>query len=690
MVVDVTPTTSPSPEAGAGNPFVQDLLVYDDLRTIDSEGELHHHWVAIVTHLDGMVDRADAIELAPGLTFAPVPEVGAKVFDRDGDRRDDAEAVVGLVEDEAGATFGVLSTVEAEGERQLGSGDQAFFDMSFVGDTIGLGDVVSADFTLVQLLPTGDATEEDLDAVALAAHRAADEQVTYTATEDGDDVVLPDVMGRIVAGSEGPSMPMKAQDTLAEMFDFDIKDCGSRIIRNRNTLGCLKDYFDRSGDAAQNFADQLDEQLDPDPIPTWTPPPPPPPPPLPPPPPPCTQPPCGRGNGDPWVTTFDGHPYGMHAVGELVFARHPGDGVEVQIRTHAVNEDVSMIDRVAVAVGDSRVHVGIDDLVIDGNSHEIPGAAVEATGEGFTLVHRERVTAVDTDHGHRIWIQRGVREQLTVVVAPAGADGAWEGLLGDANGVVEDDLRGASGAEYPLDLDFATMYEEFVPEWRVTDGSSLFDYGPGESTATFTDLAFPAAPFGIDDLDPGARARAEAVCAAVGIEEEPALTQCIIDLALTDELDFVEAALVGDRVDGVVQGRIEVDVASDGDADSAGSDGADETAEDDPWALSGENVLGVHATSGTAIVECTPPSAELLANLESSTSVRGDGVYATYSGVCAAALHAGVIEADHGGVVEVRGQGPGPDGYPAVDRNGVRGGSTYDDYPWAFTVVRLD
>src|SRR5690606_39704007 len=36
------------------------------------------------------------------------------------------------------------------------------------------------------------------------------------------------------------------------------------------------------------------------------------------------------------------------------------------------------------------------------------------------------------------------------------------------------------------------LYRTFADAWRVTDRTSLFVYGPGESTASFTDRRWPA------------------------------------------------------------------------------------------------------------------------------------------------------------------------------------------------------
>src|SRR5262249_31125573 len=43
----------------------------------------------------------------------------------------------------------------------------------------------------------------------------------------------------------------------------------------------------------------------------------------------------------------------------------------------------------------------------------------------------------------------------------------------------------------PLDQRYQTLYATFGNAWRVTDATSLFDYAPGTSTATFTVADWP-------------------------------------------------------------------------------------------------------------------------------------------------------------------------------------------------------
>src|SRR5690606_21312290 len=121
-----------------GNPWVQDLWVFDGLRTLDAEGQVVEHGEAVLAHLRGLEPTSDPFELIPGATFHPLEQIGAHLKGPDGEPRPDADAVVGVVETEEGSTFAVLGSVDAESEAPISIEDRFFFDMEFVGDSIAV------------------------------------------------------------------------------------------------------------------------------------------------------------------------------------------------------------------------------------------------------------------------------------------------------------------------------------------------------------------------------------------------------------------------------------------------------------------------------------------------------------------------------------------------------------------------
>ncbi len=88
----------------------------------------------------------------------------------------------------------------------------------------------------------------------------------------------------------------------------------------------------------------------------------------------------------------------------------------------------------------------------------------------------------------------------------------------------------------PTDPQFATkLYSQFGNSWRIKQAESLFDYQPGESTATFTNLSIPSAIVTVASIPAAAMANAQAVCLAAGVRTEPLLDDCLIDVGMTGQ-----------------------------------------------------------------------------------------------------------------------------------------------------------
>ncbi len=79
----------------------------------------------------------------------------------------------------------------------------------------------------------------------------------------------------------------------------------------------------------------------------------------------------------------------------------------------------------------------------------------------------------------------------------------------------------------------AKLYTQFGDSWRISQSESLFDYRPGESTATFTNLAVPYHLVSAATLPASVRAAAERVCRALGVFSQPLLDDCILDVGET-------------------------------------------------------------------------------------------------------------------------------------------------------------
>ncbi|MEN9225331.1 MAG: VWD domain-containing protein, partial [Thermostichus sp. DRC_bins_24] len=115
------------------------------------------------------------------------------------------------------------------------------------------------------------------------------------------------------------------------------------------------------------------------------------------------------------------------------------------------------------------------------------------------------------------------------LVLPQQYLGRVRGLLGNYDYNPSNDLQSRSG-QWVSEHDFAGLYQTFGDSWRVNAGESLFDYGPGESSESFTDRTFPS---GFAVISPAQRLGAERICRDSGIQLHPrfSLEDCIFDVA---------------------------------------------------------------------------------------------------------------------------------------------------------------
>lgn len=143
----------------------------------------------------------------------------------------------------------------------------------------------------------------------------------------------------------------------------------------------------------------------------------------------------------------------------------------------------------------------------------------------------------------------------------------FTGLLGNLDGNPGDDLKTRSGkiipskSSYgkltqalsnvlptPIPLTqientfFKQLYREFGNSWRIRQEESLFDYAPGQSTATFTDRSFPKAFLTLGSLLPAQIRSAEATCRKARVEEI-LMEGCIFDVGMTGNAGFAKAAV---------------------------------------------------------------------------------------------------------------------------------------------------
>ena len=269
----------------------------------------------------------------------------------------------------------------------------------------------------------------------------------------------------------------------------------------------------------------------------------------------------GWNFGDPHLVTLDGLGYDFMAAGEFVLIESkPGeaDPFQVQVRYEPFpgSDLVSIATRMAVEIDGVRVELRLGDapLLVDGVETAIDPdiGGIDVTGDGTLDVYvnaaGDTYTIVLNSSGEQVRVDlRDTFMDVNVFLAAARA-GKVQGLLGDGNGNTANDLTGRDGTLYAQPVSFADLYGAFADSWRLDNPGggngkdSLFTYGDGEDTSTFTLADFPAGDFDISDLPADVLAAAEAAADAAGITDPVLREAAILDFALTGEDDFLESA----------------------------------------------------------------------------------------------------------------------------------------------------
>ncbi len=266
---------------------------------------------------------------------------------------------------------------------------------------------------------------------------------------------------------------------------------------------------------------------------------------------------CGDSNGDPHLRTVNSFRYDFQGAGEFVLLRSPDDSIEIQSREEPYIgssgfRGVATNTAVAAKVNSHRVAVygqasGLD-LRVDGTSAD-PSSAIDlGPGASIHRLSTGNYGGIELDYpdGTVVWVLSVGQWGINILVQPSDA------LRANGRGLLGPITRGGlgvpalpDGTQLPpatsTEQRFSIVYGRWADAWRVTDASTLFDYDPGKSTATYTDKGFPAdaksaAP---PSFPPGAATAAATACASI---TDPELQpECVFDVEVTGDDGFAQA-----------------------------------------------------------------------------------------------------------------------------------------------------
>lgn len=273
----------------------------------------------------------------------------------------------------------------------------------------------------------------------------------------------------------------------------------------------------------------------------------------------------GQNYGDPHLVTWRGIFYDFQAVGEFVLTSD-FSGSEVQVRFQKANRGVSLTTALATLVAGSRIAIYSGrsaPLWIDGNAHVMACAS----GQKALATRSERChERVSLAMGASVEYDQSVGQAPSYTIAWPGMalrmivtdysgyldiglarnmeatdDDVWvlHGLLGELDG---DSLVTRQGQQLTEPVAFDQLYRVYGESWRITQSESLFDYGPGEDTETFTDRSFPEAPPSLADVSPEQLEMAARICRNADVSDPILLGACTLDVATTGNPDFATSA----------------------------------------------------------------------------------------------------------------------------------------------------
>lgn len=257
--------------------------------------------------------------------------------------------------------------------------------------------------------------------------------------------------------------------------------------------------------------------------------------------------PFGAGSwGDPHLRTPDGLLYDFHGYGEFIFTKSTTDNFEVQVRLanpYSTSLQATLNTGIAVNTGEDKVSVIAKPfgLYINNIAQEINFDILPL--KGAAAIKREingnyTILTIRSQNGDNVQVRLDGGSYFDFGISMAeNRMGKLEGLMGNYDGNQGNDLRLKTGER--VEKTFTSLYPAYADSWRVEGEKSLFYYEPGTNTESFTKKDFPKEPikFTAEKLK-----WAEGICRQAGLGEEPFISQCTFDVAVTEDPAMAKSA----------------------------------------------------------------------------------------------------------------------------------------------------
>ena len=226
----------------------------------------------------------------------------------------------------------------------------------------------------------------------------------------------------------------------------------------------------------------------------------------------------GHGWGDVHLSTFDGKPYDLQAVGTFIYVKSLTDDFQVQTvqKPWYTGAQVSVNTAFAIRldgktfVYDSELAIGQELKVngatynlISGGSALFGNTRIQRSGNQYTFTYAGLDGNFSTAEDNDVVIASDNGSYVDVFVNPSDdRAGSLQGLLGNGDGDSSNDFALRDGTVLDPNPSVQTIHTTFADSWRVGKGESLFQTTTFLTTLTKSTTVSPIDISPIDIIEP--------------------------------------------------------------------------------------------------------------------------------------------------------------------------------------------